>query len=90
MLYTVNVDEKGWVLSIANTENDDIELDLEGLDLHYITAYQLVDGELVLNEAKRKALETLETVENKKPTWQEEIEAQVVYTALMTDTLLGG
>lgn len=25
-----------------------------------------------------------------QPTWQDQIEAQVVYTAMMTDTLLGG
>ena len=54
MLYTLNLDENNYVLSISHTANDDIELDLETLELKYLHAYKLVDGELILDENKKE------------------------------------
>ena len=36
MKYTINIDENGYILSIANTENDTEELDLASLDLKFL------------------------------------------------------
>ena len=54
--YTLNLDNNNYVLSIAHTPNDNIELDLSNIDLTYLSAYQLIDGELVLDEAKKAQL----------------------------------
>ncbi len=54
MLYTVNMDENGYILSISNTEHDSVELDLDTMELEYLNAYQIIDGKAVLDE-KRKA-----------------------------------
>lgn len=56
MLYTLNLDTNNYVLSIAHTSNDNIELDLSTIDLTYLNAYQYVDGELVLDETKKQAM----------------------------------
>ena len=50
MLYTLNLDTNNYVLSIAHTQNDNIELDLSSIDLPYLSAYQYLNGELVLDE----------------------------------------
>lgn len=52
MKYTVYLDENNYVLSIANTPNDNIELDLTNIDLPHLNAYQLLDNELILDEVK--------------------------------------
>ena len=56
MKYTVNLDDNNYVLSIANTPNDNIELDLTDIDLPHLNAYQLLDNELVLDEVKLNEL----------------------------------
>lgn len=55
-LYTLNTDANNYVLSIAHTPNDNIELDLSDYDLSYLTCYQLIDNKLVLNETKKAQL----------------------------------
>lgn len=54
--YTLNLNQDNYVLSIAHTPNDNIELDLSKYDLTYLSAYQLINGELVLDEVKLKEL----------------------------------
>ena len=56
MKYTLNLDTNNYVLSIAHTSNDNIELDLSNIDLAYLNAYQYLDGELVLDEVKLKKI----------------------------------
>lgn len=56
MKYTVYLDENNYVLSIANTPNDNIELDLTVIDLPHLNAYQLLDNELILDEVKLNEL----------------------------------
>lgn len=50
--YTLNLDTNNYVLSIAHTQNDNIELDLSNYDLKYLSCYQLIDGSLILDEKK--------------------------------------
>lgn len=60
MKYTLNLDKNNYVLSIAHTPNDNIELDLSNIDLTCLNAYQYLDGKLVLNEVKLKELKNEE------------------------------
>ena len=55
-LYTLNLDSNNYVLSIAHTQNDNIELDLSKYDLSYLSCYQLIDNKLVLDETKKAQL----------------------------------
>lgn len=56
MLYTVNTDNSKYVLSLSHTDHDDIELDLSKVDMKYLSAYQLISKELVLDEIKKAEL----------------------------------
>lgn len=87
--YTVVLDDDNYVLSIGHTVDDDIELDLEGIDLSYINCYQLVKGKLILDEAKRQEAIEKDRQRELKPTWNETIESQLLYTAMMTNTIIG-
>lgn len=51
-LYTLNLGVDNYVLSIAHTPNDSVELDLSKYDLNHISCYQFINGELVLDEAR--------------------------------------
>ena len=51
-LYTLNLDANNYVLSIAHTQNDNIELDLSSTDLEHLSCYQLINGSLILDEKK--------------------------------------
>lgn len=88
MLYTVNLDQDNFILSIANTANDNIELDLDSMELDYLEAYRLINGQCVLNEEKKAEIIAEREAEAKKPTAMDLLEAQVLWTALMTDSLL--
>ena len=50
--YTLNLDTNNYVLSIAHTPNDNIELDLSSMDLKHISCYQFINNMLVLDETK--------------------------------------
>lgn len=52
--FTLNLDENNYILSIAHTKNDNVELDLSNCDLNNISCYQFIDGKLVLDEEKLK------------------------------------
>lgn len=66
MKYTLNLDLNNYVLSIAHTSNDNIELDLSSVDLSYLNAYQLIDNELVLDEVKKQAMFDEQTKQSKE------------------------
>lgn len=95
-LYTLNLDENNYVLSIAHTPNDNIELDLSEYDFRYLNAYQFVDGKLVLDEAKKQAIiETEKAREEReeKPTTEQRVDALETTTddiILMMAELIGG
>lgn len=97
MLYTVNTDKGinvngGYVLSIYQSDNDEIELDLSLYDLSgsRINAYIFRDNSLEFDEERYADIIAEQQEEEKKRelTWQEKTEAQIFYTAMMTDTLL--
>ncbi len=50
--------------------------------------YRLVDGTPVECTQEELAQQERLKEENRLPTWQDSIEAQIMYTALMTDTIL--
>ena len=50
--------------------------------------YKLQDGQITLDEDKKAEIIAEREAEAKKPTWQETIESQVYYTALLTDTII--
>ena len=50
--YTLNLDTNNYVLSIAHTPNDNIELDLSSIDLKHITCYRFINNTLLLDETK--------------------------------------
>ena len=56
MLYTLTLDKENFILSVSHTVNDDAELDLSALNLNYLNAYQYIDGNVVLNEARMQML----------------------------------
>ena len=56
MKYTLNLDKDNYVLSIAHTPNDNIELDLSNIYPSYLNAYQYLDGKLVLDEVKKQSI----------------------------------
>ena len=55
-LYTLNLDSNNYVLSIAHTINDNIELDLSGIELDYLNAYKYLDDKLILDESKKQSI----------------------------------
>lgn len=56
MKYTINLDNENYVLSISHTDNDNIEIDLDTLELKYLHAYKLIDDTLVMDENKKQEL----------------------------------
>ena len=50
--YTLNLDNNNYVLSVAHTSNDSIELDLSKYDMNHISCYRFIGGTLVLDNAK--------------------------------------
>ena len=117
MLYTLNLDENNYLLSIAHTQNDYFEIeDISSLDNH-LNAYHLVDESLVLDEIKLAEIIAEETAKEEAERQAEQhkadideqtlrlaqmfvdmgvnvddfldrLDAQSLYTALMTDSLL--
>lgn len=59
-LYTLNLDDNNYVLSIAHTPGDNVELDLSKYDLNHLSCYRFINGELVLDEAKASGLKAEE------------------------------
>lgn len=90
MLYTVNLDSNNYILSIAHTDHDDTALDINYIDGEYINCYKLINGVVILDAEKKAEEIHKKEEEKKKPSELEALEAQCLYTALMTDTLLGG
>ncbi len=65
MLYTVNLDENGYILSISNTEYDSVELDLDTMELEYLNAYKLTGSGAVLDEVKKALIIAEEEAQEK-------------------------
>ena len=52
MLYTLNLDKDNFVVSIAHTKNDSVELDLSEVDMNHLSAYKLTATGLMLDEER--------------------------------------
>ena len=82
MIYALNLAEDGRILSVtydrfAPPEQQRVETLPDG----DVTEYRYVDGEFVYDPLPKPE-------EEDKPTQLDRIEAQALYTALMTDTLI--
>lgn len=75
MKYTINVDENGYILSIANTETDTEELDLASLDLKFLNCYRYEKGKAILDEEKKLKLQTEEKNKPYVATYEERLDA---------------
>lgn len=80
--YTLNLDKNNFILSIAHSENDSVELDISKINLRYLGAYQLLDGNVVLNEERKVELVNEEERINK----DKEIETLKQYLIETSDT----
>ena len=52
MLYTVNLNEEMYIMSLSHTVNDNIDLDVSVMDMQHLEAYKLIDGVAILDEEK--------------------------------------
>ena len=66
MKYTVSLDENNYILSVAHTQHDDTELNLEEMELEYLGAYQLIEGVATLDEEKKAELIAQEEEQEKQ------------------------
>ena len=75
MKYTINVDENGYILSIANTDADTDEIDLASLDLNFLNCYKYENGKATLDEEKKQKM--LDEEKNKPyvATYEERLDA---------------
>lgn len=92
MKYKITTDKDKFVKSISHTgtSEDIFELNLNKLNLNYLGCYKVVKNGLVFDMDKYDEVKKAEEDEKKKPSELEKLEAQCLYTAMMTDTLLGG
>lgn len=56
MLYTVNIDIDGYIVSVSHTKNDNTELNLDAMDIMHLNAYRLTSEGYVLDEEKLSRL----------------------------------
>ena len=75
MKYTINTDENGYILSVANTENDTDEIDLASIDLKFLNCYKYKNGEATLDEEKKLKLQTEEKNKPYVATYEERLDA---------------
>ena len=66
MLYTVTTDDNSYILSVSHTDRDDIELDLDSIDVHYLNAYRVIDSTAVLDEERKAILIAQDEAEAKE------------------------
>ncbi len=90
--YKVQFDEDDYIIGFyapADESQGDYEFDGSLLELEFLNAYKIVDNQPWLDEEKKAEIIAEREAEAQKPTQLDIVEAQVTYTALMTDTLLG-
>ena len=85
MLYTVNLDDSNYILSVAHTDNDNVELNLDEMELQYLSAYKLTDGSAALDLVKKAELIAEEAAREK----QEQIEDLIQQLESTNDDMLG-
>lgn len=88
--YKCTFDEEDYLLGFEAQDGrpNTYRFDGSTLELDYINAYHVVEGEIVLDEVKKQQIIDEREEEAKKPTAMEKLEAQVLYTAVSTDTML--
>lgn len=93
-MFYLNIDESGYLLSVSKTKSGGPVVEsIDGFDLsgHRINAYYWNGSALVLDETRLAELDAEAAAKAnaaEQPSQFDIIEAQVTYTAMMTDTLL--
>ena len=90
--YKVNLDGDGYITGFyvpMDETTGDYEFDGSLLELDFLNAYKIKNNVPWLDEQKKAEIIAEREAEAQKPTQLDIVEAQAVYTALMTDTLLG-
>ncbi|MBQ2658646.1 MAG: hypothetical protein IJF87_08775 [Erysipelotrichaceae bacterium] len=89
--YVVETDSDGYITSfyvpVEETGNE-YTFDGSELELEFLNAYKIQNRVPVLDQAKKEEIIAEREAEAQRPTQLDIVEAQVTYTALMTDTLL--
>ena len=81
MLYTVNLDQDNYILSVAHTANDNVNLDLDSMELDFLNAYQLINGQCILDQEKKEEIIAEREAQALTPTQDELYEAQMLLNA---------
>lgn len=90
MKYKIFVDENDYLTGFehTNTSADTMELEPTTMDLQHLNCYKLVGSVVILDSEKLAEVIEEEKRKAAEPTELEVISAQVLYTAVMTDTLI--
>lgn len=90
MKYKLYLDTEGYLIGFEHTGTvEDLYIfDPNKIMTNYLNCYKPIGNEIVLDSVKYEKVKQQEREEESKPTQQEKLEAQVLYTALMTDTML--
>ena len=92
MKYRIDLDKenyvKGYVVDENGQYNDEDIIKIFDSFKHRINCYKKVDDNYVLDSVKEEEIIAKEEEEAKKPTEAQKLEAQILYTAVCTDTLL--
>ncbi len=89
--YKLIFNDDGYITGFFNVSEDE-EFDYEGNLSEYPQLcegwYKFAKGKFVVDEAKKEEIINKRRKEQEAPTWEETIEAQITYTAMITDTLI--
>lgn len=90
MRYKVLTDEDKYILSFEHTGTyeDTIVLDTSSMDMNHLNCYKVTGAVAILDTEKYQREIDEEQRKAQEPTELETISAQVLYTAVMTDTLI--
>lgn len=82
MLYTINLSSDGYILSIGHTNHDNMYLNINNIDLNYLSCYKMVNGVPVL-DTEKKAEQIAKEVEEAKRLEIERLKNELASTDYM-------
>ncbi len=84
----ITFDENNYIKIFITDSNGNYEIDENNFEFDYLFCYYLKDNNLILDQEKKAEQIKKEQEEASKPSRLDQIEAQSIFTALATDTLL--
>lgn len=88
MKYEIIFDDNKYIKHMIKNEDGKYEIDENNFEFDYLFCYYLKDNNLILDQEKKAEQIKKEQEEASKPSRLDQIEAQSIFTALATDTLL--